>query len=63
MNDRRPDLFRTIGILVAITAAPALAHHSFSGQFDRDTPVSFEGVVTKMEWQNPHVWFYFNEAR
>ena len=36
----------------------ASAHHSFAGQFDRNQPVSFEGVVTLVEWQNPHVWFY-----
>ena len=36
----------------------ASAHHSFAGQFDRNQLVSFEGVVTLVEWQNPHVWFY-----
>ena len=44
---------------VLLTASlSAAAHHSFAGQFDRNLPVSFEGIVTRVEWQNPHVWFY-----
>jgi hypothetical protein len=43
--------------LFAVSLA-TVAHHSFAGQFDRERPVAFEGVVTKIEWQNPHVWFY-----
>ena len=44
---------------VLLTASlSASAHHSFAGQFDRNLPVSFEGIVTGVEWQNPHVWFY-----
>ena len=44
---------------VLLTASlSASAHHSFAGQFDRNLPVSFEGIVTRVEWQNPHVWFY-----
>ena len=43
---------------LALISVPVLAHHSFSGQFDRNLTVAFEGVVTKVEWQNPHVWFY-----
>jgi hypothetical protein len=38
----------------------ALAHHSFSAEFDRTKPVKLEGIVTKVEWTNPHVWIYLN---
>jgi hypothetical protein len=40
--------------------APARAHHSFRSQYDADQPVTFTGVVTKIEWMNPHVYFYID---
>ena len=39
-------------------AAPLLAHHSFAAEFDSAKSVKFDGVVTKVEWTNPHVYFY-----
>ena len=39
-------------------AAGLSAHHSFVAEFDDTKPVKLTGVVTKVEWQNPHVWFY-----
>jgi len=50
--------------LVALTlfsaAAPLLAHHSFAAEFDGTKRIELTGVVTKVEWTNPHVWFYIN---
>jgi len=40
------------------SAAPLLAHHSFAAEYDDTKPVKFSGVVTKVEWMNPHIWFY-----
>jgi len=51
-----------IGIvgLVALAAVPALAHHSFAAEFDIKEPLKMTGTVTKLEWTNPHVWFYID---
>ena len=44
-----------LGLLVA--ALPALAHHSFAAEYDAKRPVTLHGVVTKVEWFNPHARF------
>lgn len=41
-------------------ATVALAHHSFAAQYDSNKPVSLKGWVTKVEWSNPHVYFYID---
>lgn len=44
------------------TALPgsAWAHHSFAAQYDADAPISLSGVVVKVEWLNPHAYFYID---
>jgi len=37
---------------------PVQAHHSFAAEFDDTKPLKVSGVVTKVEWQNPHIWFF-----
>src|SRR5437899_11606882 len=45
-----------IGVLLG--AAPALAHHTFSVEYDASKCSDMTGTLTKVDWQNPHVYFY-----
>ena len=47
----------TLALCGAI-AVPVFAHHAFSAEFDLNKPVNVKGTVTKIEWMNPHAWFY-----
>ena len=50
-----------IAVTMLLAAAPAArAHHSFAAEFDSSQRVNLTGVVTKVEWTNPHVWFWVN---
>jgi hypothetical protein len=46
-----------MGCLIA-GSVPALAHHSPASEYDMTKPVKVTGVVTKLEWTNPHIWVY-----
>jgi len=52
--------FFALAIGVVVSVAPAMAHHSFSAEFDGTKAVTMKGYVTKVEWTNPHVWFYID---
>ena len=50
----------TVVASLAVAAAPGYAHHSFAAEFDADKPIKLHGKVTKLEWTNPHAWFYID---
>ena len=49
-------------VFAVLVAAPVWAHHSFSAEYGSE-PVSLKGAVTKIEWQNPHVFFCIDNER
>ena len=47
----------TFGLLI-VTAPVLVAHHSFAAEYDANQPVKVTGVVTRVDWTNPHIWFF-----
>ena len=53
-------LFCAAAIAVAANGITAAAHHSFAAQYDSKKPITLTGKVTKIEWYNPHAYFYID---
>jgi hypothetical protein len=47
-------------IISAALVTPVSAHHSFAAEYDSKQPITIKGAVTKVEWMNPHVYFYID---
>ena len=52
-----------LGLLMVVfvligASAPLFAHHSFAAEYDKKQPIKFSGLVTKVEWLNPHIYYY-----
>jgi hypothetical protein len=53
-------LLLTIAVLAS--GMSIAAHHSFAAQYDREKPITLKGSVTRLEWANPHIYFYIDVA-
>lgn len=58
MRTKRLVLLATAGLLLA--ALPVAAHHSFKAQYDETQPITLQGAITKITWNNPHVLMFLN---
>lgn len=57
---RRTLTLVTIGIGMMLLSSAPRAHHAFSAEFDAGNPVTLKGVVTRVDWINPHSWLYID---
>ena len=53
-------VFPTLALCILLVAAPVWAHHSFAAQYDATKVVTLTGKVTKVEWTNPHIYFFID---
>jgi hypothetical protein len=55
-------LMRRLSLLTAalalVAVMPAVAHHSFAAEYDANNQITVVGTITKVEWTNPHTWFF-----
>jgi len=56
--NRNKLLVACVGLV--LSAMPALAHHSFAAEYESKDLVTLTGVITKVEWTNPHIYFYID---
>src|ERR1700733_15474400 len=60
MKNTKRKAFNALAVTSALllSSGAALAHHSFSAEFDANKSVTIEGVITKVDWINPHGWWH-----
>ncbi len=58
MSYKRSGRLAVLGLLLA--AVPAVAHHAVQAQFDFDKPITLTGLITKIEWINPHSYMFLD---
>jgi uncharacterized protein DUF6152 len=50
----------TVACIVLLLAPPSFAHHSFAAEFDGNNCRDFTGILTRLDWQSPHAYFYMD---
>ena len=53
-------MLSVVAVLAALAGAPLAAHHSFAAEFDATKAIRITGTLTKVEWTNPHIYFYLD---
>ena len=56
----RRTLLGTFVVGLVLAAQPAFAHHAGATKYDEKKPVTLKGTVTKVEWMNPHIYYYID---
>lgn len=51
-------ILTSLAIAAAAAGLPAAAHHSFTAEYDASNQITVTGTITKVEWTNPHTWFF-----
>lgn len=49
-----------VAVAIGLSSAPLVAHHSFAAEFDATKAIRVTGTLTKVEWTNPHIYFYLD---
>jgi hypothetical protein len=60
MKMMKTRLVLVVAAALSLHARPAYAHHAFASEFDGSKPVTLTGTITKVEWTNPHTYFYID---
>ena len=53
-------IFLILVAIAAVSGGRVVAHHSFAAEFDASKAIRLTGTLTKVEWTNPHIYFYLD---